>query len=146
MNDFRKNINKKRTVTLKKILFDANDYSNYGKKASLAQKDAYNLVKEDRAGFTIEFSRTITSDTENYFSIIAAFDIGFTYIKPYTDVHTLIDRDALDEMIKKESEFFTAGCMSKISLIISEISVQLGTVVPIVTPPLLVLDLPKQNH
>lgn len=130
MNNIAECILRKEFV-LDKISFDNNDYFKFIGNAKLTLEDILETKSYSNDEFVVSIGRTISSDEENIFSVSVFFDVHFIL---KDNVGEIAEND-VDTYIKENYEDFTNICMAKISLLISQITAQLGKGVPIISPP-----------
>lgn len=129
-----KNISKciaKKEFVLDKISFDGNDYFKFIGNAELTIMDSLNSKGYSDKEFVVSVGRTVSSDVENIFKLSVFFDVHFILKE---DAGELKEED-IDQYIKENYQEFTSICMAKISLLISQITAQLGRGVPIISSP-----------
>lgn len=130
--DLLSNISERRAITLTNVQYSSNDYNNYPDEVRLEGSDSIDVKDVKETGFLISLSRSIKSPDNNVFSFFVSYDIEYTFIEPYKNVDSISAKD-LKKLICDNQELL-CGCLAKISLIISQISAQLGDGVPIVSP------------
>lgn len=139
MKEFVKNIRNEKNVTLTNVQFLSNDYNNYPEEVNLNGKDTISIKEKFQDGFLISITRTIKSPNDDFFSFLVSFDIKFFFINEFEDVNYLTDEE-LVQVIIDEQDTLTCGCTARASMIISQLSSQLGMGVPIITPPHLIFE------
>ena len=131
--DLLNNISERKAVTLTEIQYCSNDYNNYPDEGRLEGSDSI-VVKEIRnTGFLISFNRSIKSPDNNFISFFVSFDIEYTFTEPY-DSDNYISKDDLEKFICENQDELLCGCAARSSLIISQISAQLGNGKPNISP------------
>lgn len=143
MNKFINNISEYRRALLTKVEYSLNESKNLSEKIELQAEDVFSVLNESTSGFSMEFSRKISSvDKTTGFNIEVSYEVDFKYIEPVSEDEIHISRDKLLESVKENTDFFTSDCMAKASIIISQISAFIlsGAECLIMTPPHLVVD------
>ncbi len=133
MNEFLRNINPTKGITLTQVHYESNDYKNYPEEGKLEGFDSIEIKELTRLGFLVAISRSIKSPNDDFLSFFVSFDIEYTFIEPYKD-DKYITEEELKELIIKNQDVLTCGCAARSSLIISQLSAQLGESVPIISP------------
>lgn len=133
MCNFANNINNDVRYVLMSVRFSPNDYLNHVGKIDLSCIDRM-LVKEISADdFVITLLREIRSSDEDFFNISVSFDIYGTFINTIDNPESVDHHEFIDSIVK-EKRFLIDNCTAKISLMISQISAQIGMSIPIITP------------
>lgn len=128
------NISDKKEMILTEVSYQANDYRNYPKQTQLAGSDSI-LVKEvANDKFVVSYSRRIAPVSGIFFDVSASFDIVFHFIKPYDDKR-LPSMDEVKEVLLSNDDTLLSPCASKMSLIIAQLTSQVGDGVPVIAPP-----------
>lgn len=121
----------KRDYILDKISFESNDYFSFVGNAELNVTDRLKVKSVSNEGFVVSVGRTVSSEIKNMFNLGVFFDVHFIFDEIYEDVK----EDDIDQYIKENYLDFTNICMAKISMLISQITAQLGRGVPIISSP-----------
>lgn len=121
----------KRDFVLDKISFDGNDYFKFVGNAELTVMDSLESKSYSDKEFIISIGRTISAETEKLFTLSVFYDVHFI-LKEDSDKLT---EEEVDLYVKENYQEFASICMAKISLLISQITSQLGSGVPIISSP-----------
>ncbi|MBE6784219.1 MAG: hypothetical protein E7536_09465 [Ruminococcaceae bacterium] len=128
------NLKEEQEVILTKVEYLANDYRNYPEQAELDYEDKIDIKEINTNGILLSVERMVKSPNNVIFSIFVSFDIKLWFKSRYEE-DSFITNDELLAIAKENKDLFFGTCMAKISLIISEISAQIGRGIPIITPP-----------
>lgn len=123
-------INRKKFV-LDRIEFNSNDYFKFVGNAELEIVDRLETKSLSEEEFVVSVGRIISSKTENLFNLSVFYDIHFFFKAGIG----MVEESDIDEYIENNYQSFTNVCMAKISLLISQITAQIGSGVPIVSSP-----------
>ena len=134
MNEILNNIKEGKEIILTKVEFLANDYRNYPEQAELGCEDKIIVKEISTDGVLFSVERTVKSPNDAIFSIFVSFDVKLSFKSNYEDESYISDEELL-EVAKNNKDLFFSTCMAKTSLLISEISTQIGRGIPIITPP-----------
>lgn len=98
--------------------------------------DDFDIVKNNDKILIIDFNRKLIMSGDALFNLSITYRIEH-FVKQDENIH-LKDYN-IDEEIKKNIEMFSGNVMSKVSLLISEITSNFGTF-PIITPPIVKIE------
>lgn len=98
--------------------------------------DDFDIVKNNDKILIIDFNRKLIMSGDALFNLSITYRIEH-FVKQNENIH-LKDYN-IDEEIKKNIEMFSGNVMSKVSLLISEITSNFGTF-PIITPPIVKIE------
>lgn len=132
MQNFVKNISDDVRYVLMDVRFSPNNYYNHAGKIDLSCEDTVSVKEIKKDNFIITLSREIKS-SEDFFNIFVMFDIYGRFNEAINDVEDIDEKNFIDSIIK-EKNYLLDNCAARISLMISQISAQIGMAIPIVTP------------
>lgn len=98
--------------------------------------DDFDIVRNNDKILIIDFNRKLIMSGDALFNLSITYRIEH-FVKQDENIH-LKDYN-IDEEIKKNIEMFSGNVMSKVSLLISEITSNFGTF-PIITPPIVKIE------
>lgn len=114
--------------------FDIEDDEN--SEVEISFVDDFDIVKNNDKILIIDFNRKLIMSGDALFNLSITYRIEH-FVKQDENIH-LKDYN-IDEEIKKNIEMFSGNVMSKVSLLISEITSNFGTF-PIITPPIVKIE------
>ncbi|MGM9882005.1 MAG: hypothetical protein ACI31S_04100 [Bacilli bacterium] len=114
--------------------FDMEDDEN--SEVEISFVDDFDIVKNNDKILIIDFNRKLIMSGDALFNLSITYRIEH-FVKQDENIH-LKDYN-IDEEIKKNIEMFSGNVMSKVSLLISEITSNFGTF-PIITPPIVKIE------
>lgn len=98
--------------------------------------DDFDIVKNNDKILIIDFNRKLIMSGDALFNLSITYRIEH-FVKQDENIH--LEDYNIDEEIKKNIDMFSGNVMSKVSLLISEITSNFGTF-PIITPPIVKIE------
>ena len=130
------NLKEDQETILTKIEYLANDYRNYPEQAELSCEDKIRIKEINIDSILFSVERMVKSPQNVVFSIFVSFDIKIWFKSSYEN-NSFITPEELLVVAKENKDLFFGTSLARMSLIISEISAQIGRGIPIITPPII---------